>query len=463
MHGKLLIVDPVPTQRIALKVKLATAFYEVCTAPSLADAINQLSSAQFDLVLCAHQLTDGDPGRLVRRMSALGLSDGVPVLAIGMPAATEDRYRLLQSGVADIVEARCSDARLLATVRSLIRAYGADAEWTAHDAGAQVLGLAEPAALFQGPARISVIGPTDTLARDWTRQMQSALQAQYSCASLHTAMASVADAAGPPDLFVLALCQSRPDVTLAMLTAIRAHRATRHSAVLVVKDEAGDDAAARALDLGADRVMQGGFDAAEVALRVRSLLARKQRLDQLRSAMRRGVEAALIDPLTGLHNRRYALPHLQRTILRAHQTGRPLAVMVADLDHFKAVNDTYGHSAGDAVLVEAAARLRDDLRPMDMIARIGGEEFLIVMPGIGLKDARQAAKRLCRTISGAPFVLPQKPAIRATISIGLAVAPAGSLAQTAEAGQALIDQADRALYDAKTRGRNCVRIEQPAA
>ncbi|WP_443069418.1 diguanylate cyclase [Sulfitobacter sp. HI0040] len=161
--------------------------------------------------------------------------------------------------------------------------------------------------------------------------------------------------------------------------------------------------AAHALDLGADDVMTDGFEPAELSLRLRNLMRRKQMDEQMRATVRTGAQAAIFDPLTGLHNRRYAMPHLQRIADHARATARPFAVMLADLDHFKRVNDRHGHAAGDAVLAETATRLRSNLRAMDMVARIGGEEFMIVMPGSTLKEASAAALRLCNDISGTPF------------------------------------------------------------
>lgn len=116
-----------------------------------------------------------------------------------------------------------------------------------------------------------------------------------------------------------------------------------------------------------------------------------------------GLEAPVSDLLTGRHNRRYAKPQLDRIIEHANFTGDPFAVMIADMNHFKLINDSHGHALGDAVLVETAKRLGEILRAVDMIARIGGEEFLIVMPGAPLKDAQGAARRLCHLIGDKPF------------------------------------------------------------
>ena len=173
------------------------------------------------------------------------------------------------------------------------------------------------------------------------------------------------------------------------------------------------------------------------------------------------------DALTGLYNRRYALPHLDRVAEQAAAADRPYAVMLADLDHFKAINDRYGHEVGDAVLIECARRLQRNIRSVDLVARIGGEEFLLVLPNTGRAAARQAALRLCRKISDRPIKLPgYETGINVTISIGLALSSTGHTGPALHYGNTprdLLARADRALYRAKEMGRNRYMLERTAA
>ena len=219
--------------------------------------------------------------------------------------------------------------------------------------------------------------------------------------------------------------------------------------------------------MGADDVMPEGFCAEELALRLRTQLARKRTTDRLRDTVRDGLRAAIRDPMTGLYNRRYALPHLARVARQAAQAGRGFAVMLADLDHFKQINDRFGHPAGDAVLIETARRLRASLQPQDMLARVGGEEFMIVMPDADLDAATAAARRMCRAIEATPFQADgcDSP-IPVTISIGVVGSPGpgqSSLPPSDQAATLLIGQADKALYHAKDAGRNQVTLFSPAA
>ena len=178
-----------------------------------------------------------------------------------------------------------------------------------------------------------------------------------------------------------------------------------------------------------------------------------------------GLRLAVTDPLTGLHNRRYALAHLDRIAARARDTGRRFAVMVLDLDRFKTVNDTWGHGAGDTVLETVAARLRDNLRPSDLVARIGGEEFLVALPDATLGTARITAERLCRVISDEPVILPDgRSSVQVTISVGLALGPdlSPELPDATATARSALARADAALLIAKTDGRNQVTIASAA-
>lgn len=459
MHGKIMIVDAIPTNRIVMKVKLAASFYDVRVAGSIAEAVDLLDQTAPDLILTAADLPDGDAVRLARRLAGRMPAEGLPIMAFGADLPVGRRQSFLAAGIDEVMQTPCSDALLLARVRSLIRAHSATAEWAMRDDTSRALGLAEAAPDFAPMPDIAVVSGSAVTATYWADALAQTDTGRFRATTPNSALlGATADAA--PDLFVLKLCADCADRTLALLASIRAHRATRHSAVLMLQEHPDDEIAARALDLGADALMQSVFEPAEVTLRLKALLLRKRKNDQLRATVRTGLQAALSDQLTGLHNRRYALPHLARVAQRARQGGRGFAVMIADLDHFKRVNDVYGHAAGDAVLVQVAERLRENVRGIDMIARYGGEEFMIVLPGIDLPGARHAARRLCRLISDVPFGLPGGQQLSITISIGLAIGAAG--ADNGD-GTALIDEADRALYRAKTKGRNCVRLSRPAA
>ncbi len=465
MHGKILVIDPIATNRIVLRVKLAASHYEMAQAGSIGEAMRAIAQSLPDMILCADTLPDGGPLRLMARLRKAGLMGKVPVVVIGTPSAAQDRQCLFAAGVEDVLEKPIDDMLLLARTRSVMRAYASASEWKLRDGTSRALGFAEPSAQFGPREVVRVVADDPANVAVWRDSLRACVNANLSICPPGAAVDD--DATGRvPDAFVLLIQPGSHAEMLGLLAAIRSHSTTRHTAILVVQVQADPRFGAQMLDMGANDLMSFDRDPAELALRLETLMARKRMSDALRDTMRSGVEAAVIDPLTGLHNRRYAIPHLARIAERAEQTRKPFAVMVADMDHFKRINDTLGHAAGDAVLVETARRLRENLRAIDLVARIGGEEFLIVMPGAGLANARNAAQRLCRMIRTSPFVVPgHANPITATISIGMTVCDPSAEAKlvlplTAEA---LLDRADKALYGAKADGRDRVTLVRPAA
>ncbi|WP_299724647.1 diguanylate cyclase [uncultured Tateyamaria sp.] len=465
MHGKILVIDAIATNRIVLRVKLAASHYEIMQAGSIGEAMGLIAKTVPDMILCADTLPDGDAVRLLARLRKVGLNGKVPVMVIGAPGATRDRQRLFAAGVEDVLERPVDDMLLLARTRSVMRAYASASEWTLRDGTSRALGFAEPSAQFGPRQSVRVISTNPNNLEPWQAALRPILSAHLALCTPATGVTGDATDTAP-DAFVLVIEPDRGPEMLGLLATIRSHGATRHSAIMVVQVDPDPRLGAQMLDMGANDLMGFDRDPAELALRLDTLMARKRMSDALRDTVRSGIEAAVIDPLTGLHNRRYAMPHLARIADRSAQSKKPFAVMVADMDHFKRINDTHGHAAGDAVLVETARRLRENLRAVDLVARIGGEEFLIVMPGAGLSNARKAAQRLCRMIRNTPFEVPgQATLVTATISIGLTVCdPTINAARTLPMNaEALLDRADKALYGAKAEGRDRVTLLRPAA
>ena len=182
-----------------------------------------------------------------------------------------------------------------------------------------------------------------------------------------------------------------------------------------------------------------------------------QRLQALIDAL---VDLSSRDALTGLANRRSFELALAREIDRVARAGEPALLLALDIDHFKRVNDTHGHASGDLVLKAMADALRDSVRPMDLVARVGGEEFAIVMPNCAPAFGEAVAERVRRRVEATPVAIgPQQPPLQVTVSIGGAFAP-----QWVRSSPALwMERADAQLYRAKAQGRNRVCLEPAAA
>src|SRR6202012_2737279 len=161
---------------------------------------------------------------------------------------------------------------------------------------------------------------------------------------------------------------------------------------------------------------------------------------------------AITHQLTGLHNRRYISRHLDNLVTGAQKSGKPLAFLIMDTDHFKSVNDTHGHDIGDEVLREFATRISANVRGIDLACRYGGEEFVVVMPDTDMEFASAVAERLRRTVENTPVPLNRAPP-RLNFAISIGIAGSERIGDTAEK---LLHRADQALYRAKREGRNRV-------
>jgi len=465
VQGKILIIDGISTNRIVLKVKLTAAFYHVTQASTQAEALAMIEADKPDLVISAQNLPDGSAAELCHALRATSHAADLPVLAIGCSSNQQMRLATLRAGAFDLLDKPVNETLLLGRVRNMIRAHHKFAEWQMRDDTQCALGLAEAPAEFVRPAAISLIGLDASPLQGWVRQMVPKMHAYYSVTLLRNAMASL-HKDQPPDAVVLALPEpsDQTEECLRLISAMRASALTRDIALLVIQKTPDPLRATSALDMGADDVMTAGFDAEELAVRLAVLLRRKRQVAQLIQSVRTGLREVVNDPLTGLYNRRYAMPYLSRLIKGSAKTGASFGVILADMDHFKRVNDEYGHASGDAVLVETARRLREAVRGTDMIARLGGEEFVIAMPDTDIATARAQAYRLCCAIGGADFHIPGASApVPITISLGLAMGelPMQNERRLHEDVERLLDRADKALYAAKMSGRNRVTLGHP--
>jgi diguanylate cyclase (GGDEF)-like protein len=224
--------------------------------------------------------------------------------------------------------------------------------------------------------------------------------------------------------------------------------------LLTARDRKTDIAAG--MEGGADDYLTKPFDAQELRARLHAGCRILDLQSRLFAALETLRDQAAHDALTHLWNHDAILDVLQRELARSHRDDRPVSVIMADLDRFKEINDTYGHQAGDFVLQEVSHRMRLSVRPYDRVGRYGGEEFMIVLADCDLAGARSVAERVRLRIGGEPVLSDSVP-IHVTISLGVATCLPG----TAVNGRGLIRAADIALYRAKNGGRDRVDIALP--
>lgn len=469
MTGRVLIVDDAAVNRIILKAKLGSACYQASATGSAQAALERARAAPPDVILMDLRPAGMDGLALCRAFRADPATAHVPILVLTGTVTRAERLAALQAGAEDVLLRPVDELTLLARIRSLLRAAETEADLRRQESWCRSHGFAEAPAGFETRARVALVGNAAQTGLQWRRQLAD-LCPDLAIDTLGTAGALGAVAGAPvPDLFVLVPEQGAQGSGLRVLLDLSARRATRNSMFLAVLPRDAVAEAAMALDLGAHAVLHLPLDPEEMALRLRLMVRRKRATDRLRASVERGLNLAAIDPLTGLLNRRSLRPQLEQLQRESARLGRGFAVLLLDLDRFKAINDTFGHAAGDRVLEAVAARLKRASRPQDILARHGGEEFLVAMPDLDLAEARARAEALCRAIDASPVEVPELgQAVRITASAGLALgapAPWGAPESPEIAAarlERLVDAADKALLAAKSRGRNQVTVSERA-
>lgn len=444
MSAKILLIDPLATNRITLGFKLRRAHYNVTSVSCVDELMQDFGDLHWDLVVTgAQDSMQVDQIRTDRRIGKL------PLIAVYDQDIPFDRLTLLKAGADDVLCKPVSEKMLLAKIRSLLRMSHAAKELRLREDTNRILGFNEAPTGFEIrqkcivisdiPETQNILGPKLSRIRNLTFQWMTRNE-------FHTTGAENI----VTDCYILCVNTGSPRSSINQLLEMRTNLETRHSAILVAARADATQAAMDSLDLGANDVLLDSFSADEIEHRLRAQIRHKKTNDRLRASVQAGLDAALSDPLTGLYNRRYAMTHLSHCVDNALTLKSDLAVILVDLDHFKVINDTYGHNVGDQVLTSVATRLKGAVRASDMIARIGGEEFMIILVDTPPDIARTLADRLCDVIANTALPDITHPI---TASMGLR-----SLARNARAATPddLFRQADSALYKAKSNGRNQV-------
>jgi two-component system, cell cycle response regulator len=205
--------------------------------------------------------------------------------------------------------------------------------------------------------------------------------------------------------------------------------------------------------MGVNDYLMRPIDKQELKARVTTQIRRYRYTERLRNSVKASIEMSITDSLTGLYNRRYLETHLNHLIEHYINRGKALSVVSVDVDFFKAINDTHGHDVGDKVLKELAIRLRANTRSVDLCCRVGGEEFIMVLPNTAMDLSSRIAERLRRAIASKSFDCGLSQLVPVTASVGVA-----NLQGPDDTLERLLKRADQALYTAKNEGRNRVII-----
>ncbi|MEQ1930456.1 MAG: PleD family two-component system response regulator [Parvularculaceae bacterium] len=454
MTARVLVVDDLEPNVKLLEAKLRAEYFDVITAFSGREAVERAKAEQPDIILLDVMMPGMDGFEACRLIKRTPETSHIPVVMVTALEQQADRIAGLEAGADDFLTKPVEDIALFARVRSLTRLKVETDQLRLRYATSKELCMAEPAEwapeLDGEERRILIIDDQAEQAQ----KLRVNLGPDYQVAiegDPEVAMTRVRS--GDFDLVIINMAIEAID-PLRLCSSIRSFEETRRTPILTIVRQGDTRKLVRALDIGVNDYVSRPVDKNELSARVATQIRRKRYNDHLRLSFQASLEMAITDELTGLYNRRYLASHLSAMFDRAFWTGRPLSVMVLDLDHFKSVNDTYGHDIGDQVIREFAERVRGSVRGIDLACRYGGEEFLIAMPDTERESARIVAERLRQEVAAHRLVINGgRDELQVTVSVGIASTEDGP---KDDSPQRLIKRADEALYAAKSGGRNRV-------
>jgi two-component system cell cycle response regulator len=454
MSARVLVVDDVEVNVRLLEAKLSSEYFTVVTASNGEAALSLARSEHPDIILLDVMMPEMDGFEVCRRLKGDPATADIPVMMVTALSEVSDRVRGLQVGADDFLTKPVNDVALFARVRSLVRLKRMMEEWRLREEVYgrfdTVIGDIRPTE-DMSPARV-VLWEENDFAAERIGEMLQPIASDVVRAPAPETLRELID----PTIDLVMLSLSGKQDALRFVAQLRGSEASRLVPILLVADGEEMGRLAKGLDLGANDYIVRPLDRNELTARARTQIRRKRLQDRLQDNYQRSLALALTDSLTGLYNRRYLLAHLDGLMARAAENAQGPALLMLDIDYFKRVNDTHGHTAGDAVLREIAARLARHVRGFDLVARYGGEEFVVVMPDTPLPVASMVAERLRSVVADKPVQVEGTGEISVTVSIGIAPAR-----ETGDQAAAILQRADKALYGAKARGRNCVVSAMP--
>ena len=450
MTARVLVVDDIVANVKLLEAKLRAEYFEVVTAMNGPAALEIIQSEKPDIVLLDVMMPGMDGIEVCRRIKGNPQHNHIPVVMVTALDSPEDRVRGIEAGADDFLTKPVNDVALFCRVRSLLRLKMLTDELRARADTSEASGLAEQieAEYIQNPGRILLVDDLDMSVE----RIRGSLQGIYDVTPVEDPQSALFEAAeNPYDLIVVSLDLENFD-GLRLYSQIRSLERTRQIPVLVLVEPDQDDKLMRGLDMGVNDYLVRPVDRNELHARVKSQIRRWRYTQKLRQSVQESIELAVTDPLTGLHNRRYLETHLSGLVEKVGNRGKALTILALDIDHFKSINDNFGHDVGDRVLQEFAQRVQTEVRGLDLVSRTGGEEFIIVLPYTNTDEARLIAERIRESISKQQFEAGGdcKP-LDVTVSIGVS-----ALDDPLDQPDDLLKRADLALYDAKRGGRNRV-------
>ncbi len=456
MSARVLVVDDIFPNVKLLEAKLRKEYFDVITASSGQEALDKVKTEQPDIVLLDVMMPGMDGYEVCERLKTDPETAHIPVVMVTALTESDDRVKGLQKGADDFLSKPVNDVALFSRVRSLVRLKMTIDEWRVRENTANQFGISEKSKVTEIPHSQGRILLVDDVNFEAEKISQSLQEDEHVIETVSEGLQAIdLTKQHDYDAIIISLNLKEED-GLRLCSYFKSNEKTRSTPIVMITEESDIEKVAQGLEMGAHDYVMRPLDRNEVIARVRSQIRRKRYQEKLRSNYEENLNLAVKDTLTGLFNRRYLMTHFERMLQNARENEKDLCVLLFDLDKFKSVNDTYGHNVGDEVLKIFAQRVSDKVRSFDLFARMGGEEFVAVLPNITQELALQISERLRHEVEREPFpVSTEEGVLRVTTSIGGAIIKGGNA--TVEDA---LKRADDALYSAKDTGRNLVVFDQ---
>lgn len=454
MTARVLVVDDVEFNVKLLDVKLKREYYQVKTAGNGKEAIVAAKEFQPDIILMDVMMPEMDGFEATKIIKSDPELSHIPIIIVTALNAQDDKVRGLESGADDFLTKPINDVALMSRLKSLVRLKLMNDELRLRDQTSRQFGAAQP----NLEKRNKVEGALVAIVDDDSSQIEK-ISVKLASAGINTDVYSsiepLLEASHTKEYsLILVSTMLRANDGLQFSSVLRSADKFRHTPILIIVDESDEYTLLRGLELGVNDYILSPVEPNEMLARSVTQIRRKNYQDELKENYLASLQQSVTDALTGLYNRRYFESHIRTMLSNSNFTPSTLSVLMLDIDHFKKVNDTYGHQSGDVVIQEVANRLRQSLRLTDLSARYGGEEFVVILPSTDLELAYSVAERIRSSVEMISFNIPVDPRqINCTVSIGVSCLNVGDTLDS------LVARADKALYKSKESGRNKVTKE----
>lgn len=452
MIATILVIDDLDTNIKLLEAKLSSEYYNVYTANSANEAFKILEQNKIDLILLDVMMPDIDGITACKTIKANPKTSYIPIIMVTALTDIEDRIRGLEAGADEFLTKPINDLSLFARVKSLTRTKSLLDELKLRNHTNKVLGI-DDIPINDDLSNSNIVIFDDDIIQ--SKNIYNVLKNFVNNVNHFNNYTDFNNYINSfiPDL-VLISCQIDNIDSLRVCVNLKTKENFNHVSIILMAEEDMTQTVIKGIEIGVNDYFMIPVENNELKARVTTQLKRKKYIDNLKKDLEKNFNLAIKDSLTNLFNKRYFENHIKSMIDECKNLDKSLILMMIDIDKFKLINDSYGHQFGDEVIQIVADILTKTLRVTDLIARYGGDEFIIAISSINKESELNIAERLRSAVENHKLKIPnQNKMIQLTLSIGVAEYKNQTI-------EKLIEQADMALYKSKSSGRNKVTIHQ---